>query len=599
MGHAKRGSQRSILKRWWFWGAIVVVVLLACGSWVGIRALQAKSDLEAATPLVTTLKTQLAAENTKGATATLNKLTPKVVQARALTSDPIWRAAEILPVLGPNLSAVRQLAAVTDNVVEQGITPLIGVVDSVSPSSFKPVNGAISDAPIVAATPKIDAASTSLDAAVKQVSSIKTAGLISQVSSATTELKTMLTKVSGELDQVRAVVAILPGALGNSGARNYLVVFQNDGELKAGGGTIGSMALINVDKGKITLKKQSSASLREFPRFSTPVVALPAGLTKLYPAGLGTQVQDLTETPRFSLSFDIAQAMWKKAKGDNIDGLISLDTVALSYILKATGPITMINGGQLTSANAVQTMLGGLYEENYTSEYVDQINEGIASATFKKVSSGAVDPKALVDAVLKASTEHRIQIWTPRKDEQAVIEKSPFYGTPPVSTPSTDAFGVYYSDQTPSKMEYYLRQKVQLSQATCTAGGKRNVQVAVTLTNAAPANAASLPTYVTGTGALTPRGDIKLAVNTYAPPGFTSDSVTNNGKPAGTVKGNDGEYPVLHGQLTLPPGSTQTLVFNFVAGNNAVKTLTAPGITPTVSATVVTTGKLDCSTVTK
>src|SRR5665213_2154290 len=104
MAHAKRRNRRSILKRWWFWLLIVVIIVLACGIWIGIRALQAKSDLEAAIPMVTTLKTQILAQNTKGANATLDKLAPKVEQARKLTSDPIWRASEILPVLGRNLS---------------------------------------------------------------------------------------------------------------------------------------------------------------------------------------------------------------------------------------------------------------------------------------------------------------------------------------------------------------------------------------------------------------------------------------------------------------------------------------------------------------
>ncbi|MCU1596317.1 MAG: hypothetical protein JWQ47_56, partial [Glaciihabitans sp.] len=327
---------------------------------------------------------------------------------------------------------------------------------------------------------------------------------------------------------------------------------------------------------------------------------LPAGLTQLYPSGVGTQVQDLTETPRFSLSFDIAKTMWKTAKGDNIDGLISLDTVALSYIIGATGPITMINGAQLTSTNAVQMMLGGLYEKNYTPQYVDQINEGIASATFKKVSSGGANTNALIAAVIRASKENRIRIWTPRKDEQKLISTSPFYGGPPESTSSTDAFGVYYSDETPSKMEYYLRQKVQLSQGVCTADGKRHVQVTVSLTNSAPANAKFLPAYVTGGGIHTPAGEIKIAAYTYAPPGFTAESVTyNGGRASYGVKGKDGAYPVLRGLVILAPGETKTLVYDYVAGSKQAKTLTATNITPTVSPTVVTTGKLNCSLVPK
>ncbi|HAM27839.1 MAG TPA: hypothetical protein DCP11_14395 [Microbacteriaceae bacterium] len=461
------------------------------------------------------------------------------------------------------------------------------------------MNGAIDVAPIVAAIPKVDAASAVMNSAVKTVDGIDSGNTIRQVASATDKLKTMLAKVASQLDQLKAVIHILPGALGDNGVRKYLIIFQNNGELMARGGTTGSLALLTVGHGKVSLAKQSSASIRDFPNFSQSVIALPDGIDKIYPFGLGTQVQDLTETPRFSTTFAIAKEMWKRAKGDDIDGLIAIDTVALSYIVGATGPIGLIDGTQMTGANTIPTLLGDLYVKHKDPAYVDRINEAMASTAFAKVTSGQVNTKALIAAVIKASSEKRILIWTSRKDEQKVIENSPFLGTPPVSTPKTDAFGVYYSDQTPSKLDHYLKQNVQLSQTVCAADGKRHVRVSVSFTNTAPADAGKiLPKYVTGGGAGVPAGDIQMAVNTYAPPGYSAQSVTFDGGPANSgVIGNDGNYPVIRGRVTMAPGATQTLVFNFIAGHKDARTLTVGDITPTVSSTIVTTAKLDCSSV--
>ncbi|MBC7597231.1 MAG: DUF4012 domain-containing protein [Kineosporiaceae bacterium] len=599
MAHAQR-SKRPLYKRWWFWTMIVVILLVAAGAWIGSRALQAKSNLESAIPMVATLKTQMLAQDVKGAEATLKTLKPKTTMARDLTSDPIWRAAEIVPGIGPNLSAVRQLAAVTDDVVNDGIAPLMSVAGKVSLANFKPVNGAVDVAPIVSAIPKVDAASSALDSALKTVNGIRTGNTISQVSNATATLKTMLAKVAGQIDQVKSLVHILPGALGNDGVRNYLVIFQNNGELMPRGGTTGSLALITVDHGKVSLAKQSSASRRDFPNFQEPVVALPDGIHKIYPYGLGVQVQNLTQTPRFSTTFAIAKEMWKQAKGDDIDGVIAVDTVALSYLVGATGPIDLIDGTQMTGANTIPTLLGSLYVKHKDPAYVDKIYEAMAGAAFANVTSGKGNTNALIAAVLKASKEKRILIWTSRKDEQKVIENSSFLGMPPVSTSKTDAFGIYYSDQTPSKLGFYLKENVQLSQAVCSADGKRHVRVSVSLTNTTPANAGKvLPTYVTGGGAIVPAGYLRIAINTYAPPGYAAQSVTSNGGPADSgVIGKDGDYPVIRGLINIAPGATQTLVFDFIAGNKGARILVAADITPTVSPTIVTTAKLDCASVT-
>lgn len=50
-----------------------------------------------------------------------------------------------------------------------------------------------------------------------------------------------------------------------------LVIFQNNGEVMSGGGTIGSMAQVHIDNGAISIVNQSSASGRDFPNFRPPV----------------------------------------------------------------------------------------------------------------------------------------------------------------------------------------------------------------------------------------------------------------------------------------------------------------------------------------
>jgi hypothetical protein len=384
-------------------------------------------------------------------------------------------------------------------------------------------------------------------------------------------------------------LSVLPGALGSQQPRNYLLIFQNNGELMPGGGTVGSMAVLHVDKGSIQIIAQASADPTVFPMFAAPVMSIPADAAALYPTSLGRFVQNLTETPRFPLSFEIAKAMWQKARGITIDGMVSLDTVAVADLLGITGPVPLPDGTQLTEQNAVQMLLIGMYQK-YPAAKVDAVNQALTATMFSKVLSGGIDPKALLGYITRMANEHRLLLWSSNPAEQQLIEKSPFMGQPPVSTPKVDAFGVYLRDMTPSKMEYYLRQSVQLAQAQCSADGKERVRITVTLTNTAPANAGTtLPSYITVRD-----GHIRLGVTAYAPNKYTVAGITVSNGSEAPLTGTDGEYTAAQDRVTIKPGETQTVTFYLVAGHTGSRSL-AVQATPGVVPPVVTTVPLDCA----
>ena len=92
---------------------------MGTAAWVGTRGLAAKAELEAAQAQVSQLKADAAAQKF----SSLGKIEAHAAKARDLTSDPIWRAAEAIPVAGKNLTAVRELAAVTDEIVTGTVAP--------------------------------------------------------------------------------------------------------------------------------------------------------------------------------------------------------------------------------------------------------------------------------------------------------------------------------------------------------------------------------------------------------------------------------------------------------------------------------------------
>jgi hypothetical protein len=168
-----------------------------------------------------------------------------------------------------------------------------------------------------------------------------------------------------------------------------------------------------------------------------------------------------------------------------------------------------------------------------------------------------------------------------------------------VTTKTTDGLGVYFMDQTPSKLDYFLKVKVEVQQAVCN-DKHRYVFTRVSLNSTAPADAAKvLPQYVLGNGVLVTQGNVQIGTSVYAPHGYTVLATAIDGQPAATpMVGTDGEYTVAQGVQQMAPG--QTMIFDtlFDAGTTPVKKLQAE-VTPTVNPTVTEYTTFDCSLIGK
>lgn len=332
----------------------VILVLAAAACWVGLRGLAAKAELEAAVPLASSIQGQIAQGDSVGARGTFRSLASHTSAAASLTGDPVWRAAETVPWIGPNLAAMRQLTDAVRDVTDDAIKPLTQLAESITVDAFKPVNGAIDVAPIAKAQPQLKSADAAMTQALKQVRSIDTSGTIGQVRDATARLEKLLAGASAVVDAATRAATLIPSMLGASGPRNYLLLFQNPAELRATGGIPGAVALVHTENGKIELIQQASAA--SFPHYTPSVLTLPVETQGLYGSIVGEYMQDVTMTPYFPLSGQLAREMWKRQYGTEVDGVLSMDPVTLSYLLRATGPIPLPTGDTLTSNNAVKLL---------------------------------------------------------------------------------------------------------------------------------------------------------------------------------------------------------------------------------------------------
>lgn len=130
-------------------------------------------------------------------------------------------------------------------------------------------------------------------------------------------------------------VAVL---LGRDQWKRYLVLFQNDTELRATGGFIGSFAVVDIDRGlikNIEIPKGGSYDLQG---------QLKAAIAPPQPLQLVKsrwEFQDANWFPDFPTSAKKISWFYEKAAGRTVDGVIALNTNLMIDLLKITGPVDM------------------------------------------------------------------------------------------------------------------------------------------------------------------------------------------------------------------------------------------------------------------
>jgi len=571
---------------------VAVVSILVAGAWLATRVVNAKNALEEAQGLVGSVKDQAGAMNFAGIGETSAKLSVLTGTAIDQVHDPVWRAAEFIPVIGSNLTAVRQLAESVDSIATDTVAPIAGVVSGLSVDLLKPVDGKLNIAPIVALSTVMGPAAKAFHAATDKAAAIDFGSTVGQVKTAGEKVNGMLAQADPLVAQVADIVTVAPDLLGANGPRTYLLIFENLAETTALGGTAAALSEVTVSDGKIDISRQASS--QDFPwRVGNPVLPEDPGISAVFGPQMYSALNLATSRPDFPTAAKIATAFWQQDIGGTPDGVISIDPVALSHILGATGPVKMSTGDSLSSHNAVALLLNEIYFRYQGKDGPNQTDaffEEAAKTLFGALMNSGAKPQALLKAVSQGVTEHRIMAWSSHPEEQAVFANSPMSGILPKTNADSTTTGVFFRDMSVSKMDYYLKTAATLTTDVCTARTPTfttNVDLRSTIT---PEQADKLPAYVaSGSKELKGgKGKFKTQVFVYGPPGTTlaANSVITGGD-GETFVGNAGTdlgRPVATFWVMLKPGEKKTVsaTFTGAAGTYAAPTLwTTPMLHPT------------------
>lgn len=147
----------------------------------------------------------------------------------------------------------------------------------------------------------------------------------------------------------RAISTLLPELIALEGSKNYLVLLQNNSELRPTGGFIGSFAKVNFEGGK--LKKLEVNDIYSIDGQLKLQIEPP----KEIKSDLGQKywyLRDSNWEPDFPTSAKQAEWFYNKETGETVDGVVALDVSAIENLLEVVGDIKLSDYNEtITSDN--------------------------------------------------------------------------------------------------------------------------------------------------------------------------------------------------------------------------------------------------------
>jgi len=567
-------------RRWltaWLLIGTVVVALGAVAVIVGLQARTAKSKLTAVSTNIQVLQQALADGDEDAAVLALRGLQVSTEDARDATDGVLWTVAAHTPVVGRNLSAVSTTASVVDTIADDGLSPLVGPDRTLDLAGLAPKDGRIDLDAVSALSTRMETTRTVFAEQGRRIRSIDTDGLLGSVGGEIAQVQDKISSARGVVDALSTTLRLMPDMLGGSGQRTYAVIFQNNAEIRATGGIPGAYVLVTVDRGRITLGEQGSGA--GLGQLEQPVAPLTDDEVAVYSTRLGRFFQDINLTPRFSRTAELAQAFFAR-EDQPLDGVLSVDPVALSYVLAGTGPVAIDDGYTVGPNNVVDTLLNQSYFALRDPVAQDDFFAGAAGDIFSAVVDQPSDPQLFVAGLVRAAREHRLLLWSADAAEQRPIGTSAVGGALPAGTDTRPAIGMYLNDGTGAKMSYYLDFDTAVTRVRCLED-RQEVRLATTLVSNAPADAAQLPESVVGPGYGTDPGSMLVTSRVYLPPGGEIVSATVDGRPAAYEPATESGRTVARIPLILAPLDERrlTVVIRTAAGQTGSPVVsTTPGL---------------------
>jgi hypothetical protein len=175
-------------------------------------------------------------------------------------------------------------------------------------------------------------------------------------------LQRLVSQVDAGLPLLRASARLAPLAgelLGAHETRTYLVLAQNNDELRATGGFISGVGELTVRNGRlVSLRFMDSYAVDDLTR---PHPAPPPALAQYMQADY-LVLRDANWSPDFPTAAQVISSLYQLDQGVAVDGVLAFDLTTLGYLLEGLGPLQIEGYDETITADNYSQALVAYWE---------------------------------------------------------------------------------------------------------------------------------------------------------------------------------------------------------------------------------------------
>ena len=363
-----------------------------------------------------------------------------------------------------------------------------------------------------------------------------------------------------ELDRLDDGLRLLTELVGAERPRRFLLAVANTAEMRGTGGMILNYGVLEGEGGKV--------ELTDFGRVEELDVRIPldpeaVGLPQDYIArwsGLDVtrEWRNATMSADVPLVAPVLEAMFRRATGLPVDGVIQVDPAGLARILEAVGSIELRELGVVDATNVEALVLNEAYIRYPRVEERADVLGDVAEAVFRRLVDGRYPSVRDLAVVIAEAVDGRHVVAHSRTAEvQRVISRFGASGALP--EPETlDYLHLTAQNMSGNKLDYYLDTEIEVMGRRPT-GDVGSWKVDITLSNTAPAGRTQ-PRYIFGpydeSHAV---GTYRAAVTLYLPFGSSLDSSSDGPYRLAPSLHTEHGRPLVGFWIDVPAGESRTV----------------------------------------
>ncbi|MFA6981521.1 MAG: NAD-dependent epimerase/dehydratase family protein [Patescibacteria group bacterium] len=365
--------------------------------------------------------------------------------------------------------------------VSKAIIPFTNIWDIINPNSDQKLSAeSFSQAKLDLGT-----AGNSINLASAEYKSVVLEALPGSFATKASDYGRVLGSITQRFGEANTYIEDVSDLLGVSAPKRYLVLLQNSNEIRPTGGFIGSYAVLEIDKGKITNLEINDIYNPDGQLDTRNISVVPPKPISDFLKEDKLHIRNANWDPNFTETAQVIQDLFFRIDGQTFDGVIGMDLDFSKKVMELTGPVFLTSyNEEITSENLEEK--AQFYSEFNYEEGVSQKKSFLSMLTSKMLEKMFALPREkmpeLLSGIQTMLNERHLMLYVPDTMVSTLLKERKWDGDM-VAVQDSDYLYIVNANLGGTKSNYYVKNTYSYKVSSDTRDGVLRAELTMNFTN--------------------------------------------------------------------------------------------------------------------